>query len=70
KAGSVVVPCTLESNVKALYEYLYDETDYTPSDTVKSISKSVKQNSGLDEKDALNYGYGTELTEDEGSSVK
>jgi LCP family protein required for cell wall assembly len=70
KKGSVDVPCTLQSNVKALYEYLYNETDYTPTSTVAEISDKIKKLSGFDEGDALNYGYGTSLTEDQGSSVK
>lgn len=70
KIGSVDVPCTLSSNVKALYEYLYQKTDYTPTSTVNEISQKIQTLSGFDESDALDYGYGTELKEDEGSSVK
>jgi LCP family protein required for cell wall assembly len=70
KKGSVDVPCTLTSNVKAMYEYLYNETDYTPTSTVDEISKKIQSLSGFDESDAEDYGYGTSLTEDQGSSVK
>jgi LCP family protein required for cell wall assembly len=70
KKGSVDVPCTLQSNVKALYEYLYNEKDYTPTSTVTEISENIQKISGMDESNALDYGYGTTLTEDRGSSVK
>jgi LCP family protein required for cell wall assembly len=70
KKGSVDVPCTLTSNVKEMYEYLYNKSDYTPTSTVNEISKKIQTLSGLDESDAEDYGYGTTLTEDQGSSVK
>jgi LCP family protein required for cell wall assembly len=70
KKGSVDVPCTLTSNVKEMYEYLYNETDYTPTSTVDEISKKIQSLSGFDESDAEDYGYGTSLKEDQGSSVK
>jgi LCP family protein required for cell wall assembly len=70
KKGSVDVPCTLTSNVKEMYEYLYNKTDYTPTSTVNEISKKIQTLSGFDESDAEDYGYGTTLTEDQGSSVK
>ena len=41
KKGDVVVPATLESNVKKLHEFLYGNTDYTPSETVKKISAKI-----------------------------
>jgi LCP family protein required for cell wall assembly len=70
KKGSVDVPCTLQSNVKQMYEYLYNESDYTPTSTVEEISKKIQTLSGFDESDAVDYGYGTSLKEDQGSSVK
>jgi LCP family protein required for cell wall assembly len=45
KAGDSIVPCTLESNVKLMYQFLYGETDYTPSETVKGLSNIIKKNS-------------------------
>ena len=47
KKGSVVVPATLESNVKLLHEFLYDETDYEPSETVKKIGEKISANTGI-----------------------
>ena len=40
------VPITLESNVKQLHQELFGETDYEPSQTVKSISDSIIQKTG------------------------
>ena len=40
------VPVTLESNVKQLHQELFGETDYEPSDTVKTISNSIVQKTG------------------------
>lgn len=47
KKGDVVVPATLESNVKKLHEFLYGNTDYTPSDTVKKISGKIASDTGI-----------------------
>lgn len=47
KKGAVVVPATLESNVKLLHEFLYDETDYEPSETVKSIGEKISADTGI-----------------------
>lgn len=40
--GSCVVPVDLEKNVIWLHEFLFDETDYVPSDTVKECSRRIK----------------------------
>ena len=40
------IPITLESNVKALHETLFDETDYVPTETVKNISKKIINKTG------------------------
>lgn len=37
------VPVTLESNVKEMHSYLFDEKDYKPSSTVKKISDQIRQ---------------------------
>lgn len=47
KKGAVVVPATLESNVKLLHEFLYDETDYEPSETVKKIGEKISADTGI-----------------------
>lgn len=40
------VPVTLESNVKQLHQDAFGENDYTPSQTVKSISQSIVNKTG------------------------
>lgn len=56
-SGSVDVPCTLESNVRKLYQILYNETDYEPSEKVQEISEAIVKRTGKDEDDALDYGF-------------
>ena len=60
----VVIPCTLTSNVKELYAYLYGQEDYKPTDTVESISAYIESQTGIHESDALDYGFGTTQTSD------
>ncbi len=40
------IPITLESNVQQLHKEAFGETDYTPSDTVKTISESIIKKTG------------------------
>ena len=40
------VPVTLESNVSQLHKEAFDEADYTPSETVKTISNSIITKTG------------------------
>ena len=40
------IPITLESNVTRLHQEVFEESDYTPSDTVKQISDSIVQKTG------------------------
>lgn len=44
--GSVVAPCTLETNVAELHLFLYDNADYVPSTTVKANSKKIESDTG------------------------
>lgn len=44
---SCVIPTTLESNVIQLHAFLYDDTQYMPSDTVLKISSHIAEVSGL-----------------------
>jgi LCP family protein required for cell wall assembly len=39
--GSCVIPRSLESNVKWLHEFLFEDEDYTPSEAVKEYSNKV-----------------------------
>ena len=46
-AGSCVVPVDMENNVKQLHTYLFDATDYQPSETVVKISDKIKNDTGV-----------------------
>lgn len=46
KLGSLVVPCTLEYNVTQLHNTLFGTTDYVPSETVRSISNKISNDTG------------------------
>ncbi|MDE5696097.1 MAG: LCP family protein [Lachnospiraceae bacterium] len=45
--ASVVVPIDLTKNVELLHEFLFDETDYTPTDTVKKCSQKIASDTGV-----------------------
>ena len=47
RKGACVIPQTLESNVIELHQFLYDEEDYTPSNTVKNISAKISSDTGM-----------------------
>ena len=49
--GSVVAPCTLESNVVELHKFLYDNDEYVPSATVLAHSKQIESDTGYGEDD-------------------
>jgi LCP family protein required for cell wall assembly len=55
--ASIVVPCTLESNVDRLYLDLFGEADHNASATVQQISSSIINYAGKTEADAVDYGY-------------
>lgn len=44
--GDVVIPCDLASNVTQLHQYLFNDTDYTPSNTVQSYSQEIISETG------------------------
>ena len=46
KKGSCVVPVDLTDNVIKLHSFLFDENDYTPSDTVKQCSEKIASDTG------------------------
>ena len=45
--GSVVVPCDLASNVSQLHVFLYEDSDYTPTEKVKSNSEKIINDTGF-----------------------
>lgn len=46
-----IIPVTLENNVKQLHEFLYPGQKYTPSETMKAISREISERSGYTEAD-------------------
>ncbi len=53
KTGSVVVPCTLTTNVVQLHKFLYNQDDYDPTDDkVDVISDHIQSETGLSESSA------------------
>lgn len=51
KGMDVVVPVTLEHNVKELHKWLFGVEDYAPSKTVRDISSHIASVSGFDDSD-------------------
>ena len=43
KCGSCVIPLDLKTNVIKAHEFLFDETDYVPSETVIQCSEKIKE---------------------------
>lgn len=46
-SASVVVPIDLTRNVTLLHEFLFDESDYVPTDTVKYCSQKIAADTGV-----------------------
>lgn len=42
----IVVPCDLEKNVKELHQYLFNDYNYKPSNTVLQYSEAIKTDTG------------------------
>ncbi len=53
-AGSIVVPCDLETNVIELHEYLFGTVDYQPSAQVLEASQNIIQRTGKHVGDGYN----------------
>ena len=51
--GDVVIPCDLSSNVTQLHEFLFDNADYVPSDTVKANSDTIINKTGYRQGDGF-----------------
>lgn len=63
-----VIPVTLESNVIQLHEFLYDQTNYSPSADLRKISNHIASVSGLtepgkDTETGKNIGAGGQMKE-------
>lgn len=55
KRGSLVVPCTLSTNVVKLHEDLFNHEDYTPTSEVREISNQIQNATGKGASDAVEY---------------
>ena len=51
--GSVVAPCTLETNVIELHKFLYGNEEYEPSSTVKANSMKIESDTGYGANDGF-----------------
>lgn len=51
--GSVVVPADLETNVSLLHRYMFDDENYTPSNTVQGLSDEIRYETGINTEDAI-----------------
>lgn len=46
-SAAVVIPVDLTKNVSLLHEFLFNETDYEPTDTVKKCSQKISADTGV-----------------------
>lgn len=53
KKGDVVVPTDLVTNVSELHRYLFNETNYVPSNTVQNYSKEISYETGYTANDTV-----------------
>ncbi len=53
KKGDVVVPTDLVTNVSELHRYLFNETNYVPSNTVQNYSKEISYETGYTVNDTV-----------------
>lgn len=53
KIGDVVIPCDLASNVTQLHVFLYDDENYTPSETVHNLSDKIVTKTGYRQGDGV-----------------
>ena len=51
KKGGVVVPCDLVTNVTELHKYLFNDYNYTPSNTLQNFSQQIIAETGLGAQD-------------------
>lgn len=53
KKGDVIVPTDLVTNVSELHRYLFNETNYVPSNTVQNYSKEISYETGYTANDTV-----------------
>lgn len=47
RCGDTVIPADLVNNVKQLHQYMFDDDNYIPSQTVQAISSTIVTNTGI-----------------------
>ncbi|MDD6551459.1 MAG: LCP family protein [Lachnospiraceae bacterium] len=53
--GSIIVPCTLETNVEKLHQKMFDEMNFAPTQTVRTISQQISYRTGKTEADVEDF---------------
>ena len=53
--GSIVIPCTLATNVEKLHQRMFDEESYTPNNVVNAISRQIVTITGKTEQSAVDF---------------
>lgn len=71
-SGDTVVPVELENNVSELHQWLFNDEDYSPSQTVQSISANIVKKSGvtLSNADVVNTTNYNNTVDRNGTAVK
>ena len=71
-SGDTVVPVELENNVSELHQWLFNDEDYSPSQTVQSISANIVKKSGvtLSNADVVNTTNYNNTVDRTGTAVK
>ena len=71
-SGDTVVPVELENNVSELHQWLFNDEDYSPSQTVQSISANIVKKSGvtLSNADVVNTTKYNNTVDRKGTAVK
>lgn len=71
-SGDTVVPVELENNVEELHQWLFNDEDYSPSQTVQSISANIVKKSGvtLSNADVVNTTNYNNTVDRNGTAVK
>ena len=47
RCGDTVIPADLVTNVTKLHEYMFEDANYVPSQTVQAISSTIITNTGI-----------------------
>ena len=48
--GDTVIPIDLAQNVSKLHQFLFNETDYQPTETVQTVSDKIAKKTGVTSK--------------------